>query len=158
MLSATLQHNDCTSSTFPITLFLHIKLQEATHMFVIVDCVKNVPLKKSCKYGEYESFEHLLLFPSSGNSTTSEISLMALWKAVCLESRSKDHPCYTRFKLVTKICYWVTALETPETCSSWFLHPTGGNLIRQLGQPVLSLPHRFLGHARVLEFLMFHVL
>ena len=36
--------------------------------------------------------------------------------------------------------------------------PTGGNLIRQLGRPALPLPDRFLGHALVLEFLLFHVL
>ena len=36
--------------------------------------------------------------------------------------------------------------------------PTGGNLIRQWGRPALLLPDRFLGHALVLEFLMFHVL
>ena len=36
--------------------------------------------------------------------------------------------------------------------------PKGGNLIRQLCRPALPLPDWFLGHALVLEFLMFHVL
>ena len=29
-------------------------------MFVMVDCVREMTVKKSCKYGEYGSFEHLL--------------------------------------------------------------------------------------------------
>ena len=36
-----------------------VKLHEATQMFVIVDCVRGMPVK-SCKYGEYGWFEHLL--------------------------------------------------------------------------------------------------
>ena len=41
-----------------------LKLHEATEMFVMVDYVKEMTVKKSYKYGEYGSFEHLLfLFP-----------------------------------------------------------------------------------------------
>ena len=36
------------------------KLREATQMFMIVDYVTEMTVKKSCKYGEYRSFEHLL--------------------------------------------------------------------------------------------------
>ena len=37
-----------------------MKLHEATQMFMMVDDVREMALKKSCKYGEYGSFEHLL--------------------------------------------------------------------------------------------------
>ena len=40
---------------------LCLKLQEATQMFVVVGHVtREMTAKKSCKYGEYGSFEHLL--------------------------------------------------------------------------------------------------
>ena len=35
-------------------------ISEATQMLVIVDYVKEMAVKKSCKYVEYELFEHLL--------------------------------------------------------------------------------------------------
>ena len=35
------------------------KLHEATQMFVMVDCVSEIAVKRSCKYGKYGSFEHL---------------------------------------------------------------------------------------------------
>ena len=31
-------------------------------MFVMVECIGEVTVKKSCKYGKYRSFEHLLCF------------------------------------------------------------------------------------------------
>ena len=37
-----------------------VKLHEATQMFMMVDYVSKMSVKKSCKYGEYGSFEHLL--------------------------------------------------------------------------------------------------
>ena len=39
---------------------------EATQVFVMVDCVRKMTAKKSCKYGEYESFEHLLFLVCLG--------------------------------------------------------------------------------------------
>ena len=36
------------------------ELHEALKMFVMVDYVRKMAAKKSCKYGEYGSFEHLL--------------------------------------------------------------------------------------------------
>ena len=36
-----------------------IQLPEATQMFMMVGYVRKITMK-SCKYGEYESFEHLL--------------------------------------------------------------------------------------------------
>ena len=33
---------------------------KSTQMFVMVDYVREMTAKKSCKYGEYGSFEHLL--------------------------------------------------------------------------------------------------
>ena len=36
------------------------KLHEATKMFVMVSYVRKIIVKKSCKYGEYGWFEHLL--------------------------------------------------------------------------------------------------
>ena len=38
-----------------------VKLHEATHVFVMVDCVREMTANKSCKYGEYGSFEQLLI-------------------------------------------------------------------------------------------------
>ena len=38
-------------------------------MFVIVDCVGDMTVKKSCKYGEDGSFKHLLFL--LGRKTTS---------------------------------------------------------------------------------------
>ena len=38
-----------------------MKLREATEMFVMVDYVREVTVKKTCKYGEYRLLEHLLL-------------------------------------------------------------------------------------------------
>ena len=35
-------------------------LHEATQMFVMIDYVRKMTAKKSCKYGEYGPFEHLL--------------------------------------------------------------------------------------------------
>ena len=35
-------------------------------MFVMVDCVREMTEKKSCKYGEYGSSEHLLFFIYDG--------------------------------------------------------------------------------------------
>ena len=37
-----------------------LKLHETAQMFVIVDYVRKKTVKKSCKYGEYGSFEYLL--------------------------------------------------------------------------------------------------
>ena len=37
-----------------------VKLHEATEMFVMVDYVREMAMEKSCKYGKYGSFEHLL--------------------------------------------------------------------------------------------------
>ena len=37
-----------------------LKLHEATEMFVMVDCVWKMTVTKSCRYGKYRSFEHLL--------------------------------------------------------------------------------------------------
>ena len=37
-----------------------VKLCEATQMLVMVDYVRKMTVKKSCKYGEYGSFEHSL--------------------------------------------------------------------------------------------------
>ena len=34
-------------------------------MFVVVDYVRKVTVKKSCMYGEYGSFEHLLFLSSA---------------------------------------------------------------------------------------------
>ena len=53
-----------------------LKLHEATKMFVMVDYVREMTVKKSCKYGEYGSFEHLLILFTSckcifGNSEGS---------------------------------------------------------------------------------------
>ena len=39
---------------------LIVKLHETTQMFVMVDSVREITVKKSCKYGEYGSFKHLL--------------------------------------------------------------------------------------------------
>ena len=36
-----------------------MKLHEATQMFEMVDYVREMIVKKSCKYGKYESFERL---------------------------------------------------------------------------------------------------
>ena len=36
------------------------KLCEAAQMFVMVDCVREMTVKKSCKYAKYGSCEHLL--------------------------------------------------------------------------------------------------
>ena len=36
-----------------------VKLREATHMFMLVDYVREMTVEKSCKYCEYGSFEHL---------------------------------------------------------------------------------------------------
>ena len=36
------------------------KLHEATQVFVVVDYVREMILKKSCKFGDCGSFEHLL--------------------------------------------------------------------------------------------------
>ena len=36
-----------------------VKFHEATQMFVTVDYLREMTVKKSCKYGEYGSFEHL---------------------------------------------------------------------------------------------------
>ena len=38
-----------------------VKLHEATQMFLVVDYVRKMTVKKSCKCGEYGSFYHLLL-------------------------------------------------------------------------------------------------
>ena len=56
-------------------------------MFVMVDCAKEITMKKSCKYGEYGSFEHLLLFFPYAYIKTyicyadvlSEVHLWQLW-------------------------------------------------------------------------------
>ena len=40
-----------------------VKLHEATRMLVIIDCVREVTVKKSFKYGECGSLKHLLFFP-----------------------------------------------------------------------------------------------
>ena len=37
-----------------------VKLHEATAIFVMVDYVREVTAKKSCKYGKYGSFENLV--------------------------------------------------------------------------------------------------
>ena len=37
-----------------------VKLHEATQMFVMLDYVRVMTVKKSCKCGKYGSFEHLL--------------------------------------------------------------------------------------------------
>ena len=37
-----------------------VKLHEATQMFLMVEYVKKMTVKKSCKYGENGLFEHLL--------------------------------------------------------------------------------------------------
>ena len=37
-----------------------VKLYEASQMFVMVDYVGKMTVKKSCRYGKYGSFEHLL--------------------------------------------------------------------------------------------------
>ena len=37
-----------------------VKLHETTQMFRMVDYVREMTVKKSCKYGEYGSFEHLI--------------------------------------------------------------------------------------------------
>ena len=37
-----------------------VKLCEATEMFMMVDCVRQMTVTKSCKYGEYGWFECLL--------------------------------------------------------------------------------------------------
>ena len=36
-----------------------VKLHEATQMFRMVDYVREMTVKKSCKYSEYGSFGHL---------------------------------------------------------------------------------------------------
>ena len=36
-------------------------MKQATQIYVMVHYVREMTVKKSCKYGEYESFEHLLL-------------------------------------------------------------------------------------------------
>ena len=38
-----------------------VELHEAAQMFVKVDYVREMTVKKSCKYGEYGSFEYLFL-------------------------------------------------------------------------------------------------
>ena len=40
------------------------KVVETTQRVMIVDCVREMTVKKFCKYGEYGSFEHLLFFSS----------------------------------------------------------------------------------------------
>ena len=42
-----------------------VKLYETTPMFLMVDYVRELTVKKSCKYGEYGSFEHFTLLVSS---------------------------------------------------------------------------------------------
>ena len=37
-----------------------VKLYEVTQMFVMVDYVREMTVKKCCKYGKYGLFEHLL--------------------------------------------------------------------------------------------------
>ena len=41
-------------------MFSHsvVKLHETTQMFVMVDFVSEMTVKKSCKYGAYGSFQH----------------------------------------------------------------------------------------------------
>ena len=36
-----------------------VKLHEATQMFMMIDYVRKITVKKYCKYGKYELFEHL---------------------------------------------------------------------------------------------------
>ena len=41
-----------------------VKLHKETQMFMRFDCVVEMTVKNSCRYGKYGSFEHLLfLFP-----------------------------------------------------------------------------------------------
>ena len=42
--------------TYAVILF--VKLHEAAQMFVLVDDVRKMTVKKSCKYGEYGSCVH----------------------------------------------------------------------------------------------------
>ena len=48
------------------SLYIHsvVKLHVESQMFAMVDCVTKITTKKSCKYGDYGSFEHLLFFLS----------------------------------------------------------------------------------------------
>ena len=39
-----------------------MKLHEATKMFMMVDYIREMTSKRSCKHGEYGLFEHLTLF------------------------------------------------------------------------------------------------
>ena len=43
-----------------------IKFHETTKMFLMVNYKRRMTLKKSCRYGEYGSFEHLLVCFVSG--------------------------------------------------------------------------------------------
>ena len=48
-------------------------LHEATQMFVMIDYVRKMTAKKSCKYGEYGPFEHLLFLFSNISSNAKVI-------------------------------------------------------------------------------------
>ena len=43
-----------------LVLFFRYKVYKATQMFVMVDYVREMTSKKSCKYSKYGSFDHVL--------------------------------------------------------------------------------------------------
>ena len=57
-------------STYGHRVTGNLKLHESTQMFLLVDYVWEMTVKKACKYGEYGLLEHLL-FLSFGTSCFS---------------------------------------------------------------------------------------
>ena len=59
-----------------------LKLHDVTQMVVIIAYVREMTVKKSCKYGEYGSFEHLLFLFSI---------LCLIWRLSLWENRTEWH-------------------------------------------------------------------
>ena len=60
-----------------------VKLYEATQMFVMDDYVREMTVTESCKYGEYGSFERLLLLVSRGTISKAKRDLYSSELIVC---------------------------------------------------------------------------
>ena len=65
-----------------------VKLPEATQKLAMVDHVRKMTVNKSCKYGEYGLFDHLLLlffFCSTDEGTEPYTMIQWIWReTVCL--------------------------------------------------------------------------
>ena len=83
-----------------------VKLHEASEMFVMVAYVREMTVKKSCKCGEYGSFEHKFVLLAhlfeKYMDLFNELRLF-IWPAICPSAKTLTFDI-TR-KLFTKFCH-----------------------------------------------------